>query len=256
MTGTLVSSLLSKGSAGGGLMNKIIVKANSIPEASSSNAGYIYIYAGETNGTYTHGYLYENQYVPSYEGSITFTPSTITVTEENFSAFLNEWKQYLPNPTAITHGTFTYDAAGDLWRLEGFDADDNQVGVLQLYQQDYEDGGFVFSGTFEDGDSLTFTSTITTSSSSYQWVRIDVQPAGARVIFVPSLPAQGEPQFLYGVVRDELTRDNYGIVQLFMWYNNTWRAAGAYDVDINPHGIMYVQSFDASTNTLNTTASL
>lgn len=247
MSELFTQNLFTQNNGGGSLLGRIIIKDSVIPEASAKNAGYMYIYTGETNSTYTHGYIYENQYVPSYEGSITFTPSTVTVTEENFSAFLNEWKQYLPNPTAITHGTFTYDAASKLWRLEGFDADNNQVGVLQLYQQDYEDGGFVFSGTFEDGYSLTFVSTITTSSSSYQWVRIDVQPGGGSVKFVPALPANGESQYIYGVVRDELSREGYAIVQLFMWYNNNWCAAGAFDVDIDPDQLVYKDNIPVAT---------
>lgn len=229
---------------------KVIIKSTSIPTASAANANEMYIYAGETNSTYTHGYIYENQYVPTYEGSITFTPATVTVTDANFAAFLNEWKQYLSNPTAITHGTFTYDASSSIWRLEGFDADNTQVGVLQLYQEDYEDSGFVFTGTFEDDDSLTFVSTISTSSSSYQWVRIDVQPGGGSVKFVPALPAQGEPQYIYGVVRDELSREGYAIVQLFMWYNNNWYAAGAYDVDIDPDQLVYRDNIPYATSSL------
>lgn len=53
------------GGGGGGSVDesKIIVKSDTIPTASAANAGYIYIYTGATNATYTHGYIYENKLV-------------------------------------------------------------------------------------------------------------------------------------------------------------------------------------------------
>lgn len=243
---------------------KVIIKSSTIPTASASNAGYMYIYDGETNSTYTHGYIYENQYVPNYSGTITFSPAGISVSDENFSSFLNTWKQYLTTPTLVTNGTITYRAGGDLWRMVMIDANGQQIGTLQLYQSDYEDSGFTFPAEPQDGDEYTFTTTITESSSSYQWVRIDVQPGGGSVKFVPELPAQGEERYIYGVVLEETTREGYGIIQLFMWYNDNWYAAGAFDVDIDPSQIVYKdnipyatsdkvggikQSFDATTGT-------
>lgn len=229
---------------------KVIIKSSSIPTASADNAGYMYIYDGVTNGTYTHGYIYENKYVPSYTGTVTFTPSTVTVSDTDFSAFLNEWKHYISAPLTVTHGTFTYDTEGNLWRMVFLNASDEQVGVIQLYQEDYEDAGFTFTGTFSDGDVLTFVSTISAGASSYQWVRIDVQPGGGSVIFVPELPAQGEQQYIYGVVLSETTRDGYGIIQLFMWYNNNWYAAGAFDVDIDPSQLVYKDNIPYATSSL------
>lgn len=237
---------------GGGItptLNKVIIKDAVIPTASADNAGYMYIYDGQTNSTYTHGYIYENQYVPNYSGTITFSPAGISVSDENFSSFLNTWKQYLNTPTLVTNGTITYFADSDLWRMVMKDANNQQIGVLQLYQQDYEDSGFTFPANPQDGDEYTFTTTITESSSSYQWVRIDVQPGGGTVKFVPELPSQGEERYIYGVVLEETTREGYGIIQLFMWYNDNWYAAGAFDVDISPNGIVYEQSFDTTTNT-------
>lgn len=237
------------------LFKKIIIKDTTIPTASADNANEMYIYAGQTNATYTHGYIYENQYTPSYTGSITFDPATISVSDADYGAFLTAGTRYIENPTAITHGTMTYHGVSAIWRMECYDANNTLVGARQLYQSDYEDAGFVFTGTFSDGDVVNFTTSIEVASSSYQWVRIDVQPGGGSVKFVPELPAEGEEQYIYGVVLDEVTRDNYAIVQLFMWYNDQWAAAGAYDVDINPHGIVYESSFDASTNTWNVTVS-
>ena len=83
---------------------------------------------------------------------------------------------------------------------------------------------------------------------------------------VASLPETGTSGFLYGVLRPELDRDGYGIIEFFVWYNNEWWATGAYSIDIDPNGIVYEdaipygtstrvggikQSFDGSTNTWN-----
>lgn len=77
----------------------------------------------------------------------------------------------------------------------------------------------------------------------------------AKPVYVDSLPATGKEGVLY-MVPSGVTRDGYAIFQMFSWHNNDWIAIGAFDVGISPTGIMYVSSFDASTNTLNTTASL
>ena len=60
-----LGSATGSGSGGGGSVDesKIIVKSDTIPAASADNAGYIYIYTGATNATYTHGYIYENKLV-------------------------------------------------------------------------------------------------------------------------------------------------------------------------------------------------
>lgn len=77
----------------------------------------------------------------------------------------------------------------------------------------------------------------------------------AKPKYVAELPEVGEEGVMY-LVPTGTTRDGYQIFQEFTWYNNAWKAIGAYDVGINPTGILYVQSFDVATNTLNTTASL
>ena len=78
--------------------------------------------------------------------------------------------------------------------------------------------------------------------------------ASAKPIYVPALPETGKEGVLY-LVPTGLTRDGYQIYQEFTWYNNDWRAIGAYDVGIQATGIMYMRSFDASTCTLVTTVS-
>lgn len=75
----------------------------------------------------------------------------------------------------------------------------------------------------------------------------------ALIKIVSELPETGISGTLYGVLMPEMTRDNYGIIQFFVWYENEWYAVGAYSIDIEPNGIVYEQSFDASTNTWNVT---
>lgn len=230
--------------------DKVIIKSSTIPTASAANAGAMYCYAGQTNSTYTHGYIYENQYVPNYSGTITFSPAGISVSDENFSAFLNTWKQYLTTPTLVTNGTITYFADSDVWRMVMKDANNQQIGMLQLYQQDYEDSGFTFPADPQDGDEYTFTTTITETSSSYQWVRIDVQPGGAEMEWVAVLPAVGKPNTMY-LVPSGNTRDGYAVFQQFVWNatSQEWVAMGAFDTTIVQQGLVYEQSFDTTTNT-------
>lgn len=50
------------GGSGGGSVNynRVVEKATVIPDASTQPVGKVYMYMGETNSTYTHGYIYEN----------------------------------------------------------------------------------------------------------------------------------------------------------------------------------------------------
>ena len=76
----------------------------------------------------------------------------------------------------------------------------------------------------------------------------------AKPIYVPSLPETGKEGVLY-LVPTGYTRDGYQIFPEFTWYNNGWRAIGAYDVGIQATGIVYEQSFDTTTNTWTVTVS-
>lgn len=168
--------------AGGGSVDytKVVSKTKTMPVAGADNANMIYLYDGPTNATYTHGYVYENKKTATYTSTVSFEPATLSGTTvacsgDDFAEFL---ATYMPNIADITHGTMTYIQAADLWRIEGLDADDETVDAFQVYQEDYELAGFTFTGTPEDGDVVDFTCSITETSASYAWERIDVQPAG------------------------------------------------------------------------------
>lgn len=168
------------GSGGSIDENKVIVKSADIPVPSADVLGQMYCYDGTTNATYTHGYVYECvEGQPTYTDTVEFEPASVsgTVVTATSNALANLCAEYITGDiTSIVSGTMTYDESGDLWVFVGKDAEDNTVGSFQLYTQDFIDAGFTFTGTPQDGDVVTFTCTIT-ESSTYVWERIDLQPA-------------------------------------------------------------------------------
>ena len=163
------------GGGGGGDVteDEIIIKSDTIPTASSSYAGYVYMFTGGTNGTYTHGYIYECK--PTY------TDTAVAFSSQNITWALNSFLSWLAQAgvsyNRITHGTMSYEASGDLWTVEGFDADGIKIFTWKEYTQDLKDAGCIFTTDPQDGDSSTFT--FTTSISGYIWARLDVQPGGS-----------------------------------------------------------------------------
>lgn len=169
------------GGAGSVGQDKVIIKSDTIPTAGADQLGQMYCYSGETNNTFAHGYVYECVAgTPVYSDSVTFEPATLsgTVVTATSDSLANLCAEYITGAdiTEIVSGTITYDQSGGLWVFVGKDAEDNTVGTFQLYTQDYEDAGFTFTGTPEDGDVINFTCTIT-ETSTYSWERIDLQPA-------------------------------------------------------------------------------
>ena len=174
-----VVNLVDAGGGGGSLDTSKVVNADTLPTASADNVGYVYLYTGETDANYTHGYVYQNTVTTTYTDSITFDPAsisgtTVTATAGALAGLCAEYGS--GDITDIIKGTLTYDQSGDLLVFVGLDDTDTQVCTFQLYTQDYIDAGFTFTGTLADGDVINFAGTIT-ESSSYAWERIDVQPA-------------------------------------------------------------------------------
>lgn len=158
----------------------IIVKSLTMPSASTTPAGAVYQYIGQTNANYTHGYIYENVKTATYTSTVTFeaatlSSSTIACSGSDFAAFVAEWGS--GDITTITNGTITYDQSGGLLVFVGKDADGTTVCTFQLYTEDYQDAGFTITGTLQDGDVFAFTCSISEASATYAWNRIDVQPA-------------------------------------------------------------------------------
>lgn len=149
---------------GGGSVDytKVVSKTDSMPTAGSDNANYIYLYDGETDATYTHGYIYEN--VP-------------TTTSSSASA-------------SQTVGSGLSDIAVDLETLESFTGwtTDNSLQIFYTddgWSVDTTSLGITYTGTPSVGDAITvvYTAPVTT----YAWVRIDTQPEGVQMS-VPTAP--------------------------------------------------------------------
>lgn len=161
-------------SGGGGSVdyNRVVEKIATIPSADSSTVGKVYMYMGETNSTYTHGYIYEC--VATQEATdVSFSGSVVSSwAVADFVSYLQEGGA---NYDEVTHGTLTYDASGGLWDLVGYDENGIEVLNFHEYTEDLEDFGCVFaSETHQDGDSCQFT--LTTEQSGKKWKRLDVQP--------------------------------------------------------------------------------
>lgn len=161
----------------------IIVKSLTMPSASTTAAGAVYQYIGATNANFTQNYIYKNVKTATYTGTVSFEAATLSGTTvacsgDNFANFLTESGV---EPLSVVSGTMTYDSASALWVLVGKDSDGNTVLTFQEYQQDYEDAGFTFTGTPQDGDVVAFTCTVQEAGATYTWERVDVQPVGATI---------------------------------------------------------------------------
>lgn len=181
------TSLYMNGGAGGGVsLDKIIVKSATIPTAAVKYVGAVYQYVGETNSTYTHGYIYECKEDVTYDGLIGFEPAKIgfDYTKGNLIEFLSS---ITPDFANVVGGSFTYSVAGDIWTINGIDSEGNTVfDNYKLYTPDLEDEGFVFlypAQDYEDGEVVEYYLNLT-PSSTYAWERIDVQPGATRGRFL------------------------------------------------------------------------
>ena len=168
---------------GGSVDTSKVVNADVLPTASADNVGYVYLYTGTTDASYTHGYIYECKKSATYTGTVSFEAATLSGTTiacsgSDFATFVAEWGS--GDITTITNGTLTYDESGELLVFVGQDDTDTTVCTFQLYVQDYVDAGFTFTGTFQDGDVIAFTCTIEETGATYAWVRQDVQPQPAK----------------------------------------------------------------------------
>lgn len=173
-TATKLFHKAGEGSGGGGSVdyNRVVEKITAIPSAESSIVGKVYMYMGETNSTYTHGYIYEC--VATQEATaVAFSGSIVSSWDvADFVSYMQEGGSAY---NEVTHGTLIYDASGGLWDLVGYDANGIEVLSFHEYTEDLEDFGCVFaSETHQDGDSCQFT--LTTEQSGKKWKRLDVQP--------------------------------------------------------------------------------
>lgn len=139
---------------GGGSVDyaNTVQRAETMPTADASNAGQQFLYSGESDATYTHGYIYEN---------------VATTTSSSASA-------------EQTVGSTLSDIAVDLATLESFTGwtADNSLQIFYTadgWSVDTTSLGVTYTGTPNVGDAITIT--YTAESTSYAWTQIDVQPA-------------------------------------------------------------------------------
>lgn len=147
---------------------EVILKKEEMPSASADLVGAEYQYVGQDTTNYTHGYIYECR--ATENNTLTFDPNIMSCSWDDLSAFLS---QQTSDYNSVVKGTLTYIDGGDLWRLVAMDAEDNVILSYQQYTGDWEAVGFTFTGTYEDGDVVSFERNTT---ATYAWVRVDVQP--------------------------------------------------------------------------------
>ena len=238
------------GSGGSVDEDRIIIKSDEIPVASASELGKMYCYSGTTNANYTHGYVYECvQGATTYEGIIVFDPHKVVFDTEagTLNAFFEE--NNVSDYQTVVSGTMTYAESGDIWSLEGKDAENNTVFTgLQLYTQDLIDAGFVFinpMSDYADGEVIDFEITWT-ASSTYVWERIDLQPQAKLGRYLSSwncatgLAGTNPPESPY-----EYTTGDYFIVGT---------VAGSGQTNYKPNGSSYVIGQASTTVETNTVA--
>lgn len=147
---------------------EVIIKSATIPTASADFVGAIYQYVGTTTSPYQHGYIYECKTFPV--DTLVFTPNSVSCSWSDLSAFLQGETQDYDD---VVSGTMTYMADADLWALVAKDENNNTVLTYQQYTDDWENLGFTFTGTFADGDVISF---VRATTATYGWERIDIQP--------------------------------------------------------------------------------
>lgn len=164
-------------------LSKVVNKADELPEASADNVGDVYMYSGESNSSFIHGYIYENQEIVTYQSVIYFEPNTIVTYNFLEHSLIDFFTEYgITDCIQIAQGSFTYYRDGNIWKIEGRDSENNVIfDSLQLYTEDLEDAGFTFTipiTDIPDGQVIEYTTRFI-PSYSYEWVRLDVQPDGS-----------------------------------------------------------------------------
>lgn len=184
----VIPTIVASGNGSGGNIdeNRIIIKTDTIPTASEDNFKKIYCYSGETNTTYTHGYIYECKAEANYAPIIGLYPTKIgfDYTKGDLVSF---WQQATPNFASIHHGIFEYDLSSDIWLISALDKNGNTIlpndwsdlNGFKLYTQDLVDAGFVMLHPMEDyadGEQLEYEIDWHATYSNFYFERIDVQP--------------------------------------------------------------------------------
>lgn len=184
--------------------DRIIVKSDTIPEASADTYKKMYCYSGETNSAYTHGYIYECKGTEELSipivyfdpGKMAFDYTKATHPYKTFSSdadamykFLSELLQ-IENPTDVVSGqaTVVEDTIVDdhehyeMWNIYCKDKDGNDVltDVHKIYASDMQAYGFEFAypaADYHENEPIDFNFKWQKNVTDLHWERIDVQPS-------------------------------------------------------------------------------
>ena len=192
------------GEGGGGKIdeNRIIIKSDTIPTASEDTYKKIYIYAGETNSTYTHGYIYECKGTEEAQSITTdFNPGkmafdyeaathpykTFTSDAEAMSDFITSILK-INNPYDIVSGKLVVDENTiidpnqhlEMWNVFCTNKKGQQIlANYKINASDLEDYGFQFAypaADYHENEPITYSFNWTTLINNIHWERINVQP--------------------------------------------------------------------------------
>lgn len=179
---------------------KNVGRRKTMPTPGPKYKGKIVQYVGETTDTYTQGYFYKCTGEDSYSSTVTFANNKISCTGANFLAFIKD--KFPTNFTEIVSGTMLYYTAADLWAFDGKNSDGTVIAHYQQYTDDFEEEGFVFTGTFRDEETIGFTCSTTVTPGTYTWNQINVQPGGGVEVY--DLPASFSSIFDEVEIGDDL----------------------------------------------------
>ena len=164
----------------------LVTQTTSLSTAGTSYGGILYQYIGDTDANYTNGYFYKR--VP-VNPSVTFTPKSgtstvVTITPENFYAFLDEiCAERSFTPADVTHGSIGYYNTGR-YSFTVQTADTTKFAYLSYTPAELEAVGFTFTPALSASQGVTFVCSV----SEYSWEQVNVQPSDSSTIQVDSLP--------------------------------------------------------------------
>ena len=214
MNKLVIPSIVAGSGAGGKKLDqRIIIKDTVIPEASEKHLGKMYCYAGETNSTYTHGYIYEcvgtteAQSITTdfYPGKMAFDYEAATHPYKTFTSDAEAMTDFfktvlkIDNPYDIVSGKLVVDEATivdpnqhlEMWNV--FCTDKNGQQVLSNYKisaGDLEAYGFQFAypaADYHENEPINYTLNWITSVNDIHWERINVQPSSAEEVALLSI---------------------------------------------------------------------
>jgi len=225
MNRLVIPSIVAMGGSGGKIdENRIIIKDSVIPEATEEQLGKIYCYSGETNATYTHGYIYECKGAEEAQSITTdFNPGkmafdyeaathpykTFTSDAEAMSDFITSVLK-IDNPYDIVGGSLVVDENTivdpnqhlEMWFVNCTNKNGQEVlANYKINASDLEAYGFQFTNPAADyhaNEPIEYTLNWVTTIGDIHWERINVQPSSAEEVALLSITTAPSGTFVIG----------------------------------------------------------